>query len=156
MERTFLHNLPVVLIVSVLTIACTKTKTGNYKLIFEGTKYTVEKNAQCCDTTGIYSLTDYYAESLVKVVHVGNSTIEVNGQIWKKDAKSILYDYSYDSRANPGTALGGGYNYKESYEGAIESNKLIRGDYFRDEFSYAINNKTYKTIIRAKFTLKKD
>ncbi len=143
-------------ILAFIANSCTKTKIGTYTMIVEGTKYEVQKNAYCCDTTGTYSLTKYYTETEVKITRVGNSTVEIGDNIWEKDGKSINHTTIYDSNSQPSHPLGGGTRYTETYNGDIISDKLITGDYLFTQFSFAYGSKTYSTTINATFTIKKN
>lgn len=150
------HFYPFIILLAIHFNGCTKTKIGNYTLVIEGAVYSVTRNAYCCDTAGTYKLENYYFENDVKVTQVSNSTIEIEDEIWKKDGASINYDNSYDSNNQSGHPLGGGYRYTESYTGKILSDKLIVGDYKKEDFSYVSFSKTYKSTIHAKFTIKKN
>jgi len=146
----------IALVIGFIANSCTKTKIGTYTLIIEGTKYEVQRNAYCCDTTGVYSLTKYYTETEVKITHVGNSTIEIGGNIWEKNGKTISLVTNYDSNNITGHPLGGGDRYTETYNGSIISDILITGEYVYKGFAFAYASKTYSTTIQAKFTIKKN
>jgi hypothetical protein len=149
-------NISIILFIALLQNSCTKTKVGDYTLTIDGTEYIIQRKAYCCDTTGTYTIEPYHYENKVKVTNVNNSTIEIDGAIWKKDGKKISMESSYDSNNSASHALGGGNRSTDGYQGTILSNTLISGDYHLEGFSYASNSFTWSYKITATFTIRKN
>lgn len=139
-----------------LANSCTKTKLGTYTLTIDGISYSVERNAFCCDTTGIYSQENYHAERDVKITHVGNSTVEMSGDIWTKKGDSLIFKSGYDSRNDPTSGLGGWWAWNQSYRGIMLSNKVIKGNYSNTYSFVNGGSKLGKSLIQATFTLKRN
>jgi hypothetical protein len=140
-------------VVFVVVSGCTKTKLGTYILTMKGSIYTVERKAYCCDTTGTYTLEYFTDEREVKITRVGNSTIEIDGNIWQKDGKSVSFTSSYDSNSQPGHALGGSYNFSQNYSGRMVTNKVIEGTFNGEQFSVTVNSTASRTWTNATFTI---
>lgn len=135
--------------------SCTKMRPGTYTMILEGTIYVSEGKAHCCDTTRIRSTKPYYEELTVHMTHVGNTNIEIDGNTWSRNGKSVSYNPYYDSGGNTASGKGGGTTTEENYAGTILSKDLIRGEYKKNAFSFVAGSKTWNTVTQGTFTIKK-
>lgn len=135
--------------------SCTKTRLGEYLLILDGTASSVQRNAFCCDTTGIYSVQPYHEEREIKITHMGKYTVEIDGNIWEKDGQSVSFESSYEIGNTPGAPKGGVFQSWEKYAGTIKSKKLMQGEFSKTDFSVVVGSRTSSTLIQGNFIIKK-
>lgn len=156
MKKLSCYSLLVNILVVFLLNSCTKTKLGKYTLTIDGTIYTIERNSYCCDTTGIYSVKNYHSEREIKITQVSNTIIEIDGNIWKKNGKFLTNEYVYDTNNQISHPLGASYSYNENYNGIIQSNKLINGEYHKQDFSVVYTGKKQESTIQGTFSIIKN
>ena len=124
-------------------------------MILDGTATRVERNAYCCDTTGIYSSWAYHEEMEIEITYVGKSTIEIDGNIWEKNGKSLSFETASQYGGTFGAPKGGSSSSTEKYNGTMVSNQLIQGEFRRTDFSVVYSSRSKHTVTQGNFVIKK-
>lgn len=147
----FIKNYKIVLFYFFVFIGCTKTKIGDYKMIIDGTITTSSSNHDFNSnvTTSTITTLPYYLEKDIVISQVGNSSIQIDGQIWIKDGRSLSYKDS-STYQTPGSSSSN----KKNYNGQLISISFIEGDYFYSD-NFGSNGHVSSSKITAIFTINK-